>query len=1648
MKRLTIISRFIFVVLFAFFGVFSWAQSSLGGSGTSNDPYRIASAADWNTFAAAVNGGNNYSGKFIQLEADIPTDDEIYEGTIAVTTMAGVWSDTESERKPFSGTFRGNSKTITVSYYNDISGDYTAPFVYTNGATITNDLTVVGYITAPQGRAAGLIGINYGNKTKVNSNVTVKVNISGGDECAGIAVDGTNVEMSSCVYDGQIVVGAKSAGFCAIGDGTTKFNNCLFAPAQGSSIAKGENFMVGSFNTNSRRYYYTYNETPVVASTQGICVYESYDDVPDDGYFWVNYQLYDNNYYYVKGSGAIKGLASQYIQSNAQGGGITYDVTFDSHPTINTAVVVDPECYIADVVDKWENIIDINTIETGDYILRITGKEGYSKGVLRQDFKVIANIFEHGSGTEDDPYQIGSTSEWNDFANAVNGGYSFIGEFLKLTSDITVMVSNDESSDQIVGVMTNSGGESKWFSGTFDGDWHTIMFVVGTKIEPYIPGNNSPNSPFRVIDGATINNLRVTGAIYSTKKYNSGLVGFSYNTQSGNINYINNCTSSIVVKCNTISTVVTDCSSAGFLAENKSGKINFTNCIFDGSIDKGYALSAEKGAGFVSYNNGSEIVFTNCTMAGTITLTGKYATFNRNGKDKYNESYYITNYSGTSPQGKPALTVEPENAIVKRYTVSGTDYYVPGAVISGIEEKVYQYTGNDIEITTVVEYYGRTLVNNTDYKIILEKRNGSDYEIVSAINAAGDYHYIIRGADNYGGSNSTDIKVIQLNSWAALMEAMSQRKGTFDLTEDIVAENPLTTDEALRVKGDITLNLNGHTIDRNLDEKVEYGQVFRVESLAKLTINGPGTITGGYSWPGEGSIPGQTVYYDKRDGGGIHNMGSLVLHNVNIIDNQCEKGVAGNYIYSARGGGIYSGRGSSLVIEGGEIVNNIAPGGGGGVYSEGANPFTMTDVTVESNICESKGGGLRILTTGGAIANLTDCRIYMNMVDQDASQGAGVFLEGGELMMTRCEIMGNMASQQGAGFFSLNGKTTATDCNISYNGTYYEDPNNRGAGVCLNDNKGSYHSIFIMDGGIIESNNCTQNGGGIYVHDGAIFQVKGDVVIRDNFKAAMFVGSSSNNAYLDGSSVIEVIDDLGENAIINITPNGTGSRTYVVFAEGVSSVESLQHFAVDTDDYNIIIDEDGNIEVYEPYPWNITATWNGSIAENSSGAGTIPTETSDIKIHRAVRIPRGYVAQANSIIIDEFCDIIIEDGAELINSSANVAVMAQKNVVAADADAGTGWYLISSPVANPNIVEYTNLITDDGWNDTYDLFRFNEAAELQWENYRTGHADFTTLQNGRGYLYRNGEDHRIDIGGTLNVSDVDYNLTCAGTDALKGFHVIGNPYSHTVYKGNTTDNVHPAIPNTLLEEKYYVLNPTTGEWDLTDDGTAIAPMTGILVQAKDAGTLTITNSTEGKTVRSRNANGNNIWFTVANSSFEDKTCVEFKEGHGLNKIAHLNEEAPMLYVNHDGEDFASVNLSDNVRAFNLNFEAMTTGRYTLSVQAEGGFGYLHLLDRLTDNDIDLLKESEYEFIGSSADNAERFVVRLSPSTGSETDAETFAWQNGNDIIVEGEGELQVFDVTGRMVATQHINGVQTVNGLNNGVYIFRLEEMIQKIVVR
>lgn len=1628
----------------------------LAGSGSDDKPYTIANVNDWSTFAKTVENGYTYSEKTVKLTTDVGTADS------PITTMIGVWSSTEGNRKPFSGTFNGNNHVLTIRLSNSTSGNYTAPFVCTSGATI-KQVTVEGNINTSVGYAAGLIGGNYGAKTQVVNNVTVSVNItngnngSAGNYCAGVAVDGTYVEVSSCVYNGKIKAGNNSAGFIAIGNSTnTKVNNCFFAPAAESSISSGHNFVANNTYNRLATSYYT---SKVGSSTQGSRAYSSYGDVPSSG-FWMKKQLIDNNDYYVSGTGAITGLHSPYYQHSAQSGGIIFTVTFKESDL--TAVDVAPSYYTVTYLNG-ETPVNIIEIGTGDFTLKITGTEGYCKGTLTAAIHIDASIALDGTGTEADPYKISSDTDWNTFAKAVNAGHTFSGEFLKLTKKIELTINNKSNSDEIVGVVDNSasGTAQKWFSGTFDGGWDTIVFNVGKSDTAYTPGHPfSPSAPFRAIDGATIKNLTVEGSIYSKNKYNSGLVGYAFNTN----NNIISCTSSIIINCSKNEASESDCSSAGFVAENKKGTINFTNCIFNGQIDSGDLANAQKSAGFVSYNGGT-VNFTNCTMAGIIKLKKDIGTYYRKGTAKFSKAYYVNNYGGVD-KCIQATNTEPTESIARKYLVNSKTYYVPEAIVTGWETTTYTYIeGESITIDApTVTYYGRTLKRGKDYQI---KLNDVLVEGAITISTAGIHPLKIEGiGDNYGGSYTVNIKYVNFNSWAVVQAALAD--GSHDrvitLNDDIM---PATdTDRYLEVAGNVVLNLNGKTIDRNLTDSVVYGQVIRVREGANLTINGPGTIRGGFHYPGTDPIPPQGTYHDKRDGGGIHNMGNLVLNNVTVEYNKCVKEYWGSDDYTARGGGIYSGPGSSLEINGGKIESNEARGGGGGVYSEGANPFTMTNVNVGYNQSESKGGGVRVKTTGSNVAELTGCSIYLNLATAGQGEGGGVYMEGGELHMTDCEIMGNQSRYRGCGFYSIRGKTIATNCNISYNGSYSVEDTNFGGGICLSDD-----SKFIMDGGTIESNNSNANGGGIYVYSGTDFQLKGSVTIRDNYKASVATGAYDSNTYLYGAAVIKITGDI-TGSEINITPSTSGAKTYVTFAEGVEGgAEALACFKIDSNNHNIIIDEDGNIEVYEPYIWNKTDTWNGSIAGNSGGAETVPTSESILTIHRAVKIPSGYKAVADSITTDQFCDIIIEDGGELVvNKARSVAdVLAKKEIKAATTkNDATGWYLISSPAANPNIVSATNLITTGS--QKYDLYRYNEAADLQWENYRykdslgNAHTYFDILQDGRGYLYRNNNDYTLNIGGTLHVSDVScalsYNATTSPSGAentLKGFNIIGNPYSHTIYKGVETEDVHPAIPNgTLLEGKYYVLDAETGKWALTDDGTAIPPMTGILVQAKSAGTLTMKNSTEGEVVpesknsRANGADRKNIWFTVANSNYEDRTCVEFREGHGLNKIEHLNEEAPMLYIRHNNEDFASVDMNPEAKMFNLNFEAKTMGYYTLSVEPQGEYSYLHLIDKVTEKEIDLLEEQEYTFIGSTSDAANRFIVRMSLAEDpEETDNEVFAYQSGDEIVVTGEGELQVFDVMGRFVATYNVSGVQTVTKpITAGVYIVKLNEKTQKIIIK
>ena len=539
-------------------------------------------------------------------------------------------------------------------------------------------------------------------------------------------------------------------------------------------------------------------------------------------------------------------------------------------------------------------------------------------------------------------------------------------------------------------------------------------------------------------------------------------------------------------------------------------------------------------------------------------------------------------------------------------------------------------------------------------------------------------------------------------------------------------------------------------------------------------------------------------------------------------------------------------------------------------------------------------------------------------------------------------------------------------------------------------------------------------------------------------------GSYSRNVVISGKVKLEWVLGLYVNECSLCLKHGYGDVFYEKTTIGNSGF---------TYEFNMNCTSDSGINFLGTNTtlWRDATNWAGGIK---------PTSTSIVGIRGEVNVDQDVTITALNIYDDvkltinagitltvlgtiaemPGATIQIEDGGQLVNATAGINGFAKKEVSTwIAAPANYGWHAISTPVDNVAFAYVKNLT-----NATYNVYRYNEAA-MTWENSQNASNLFNSFENGHGYLYRRAAGETLEFNGTFNTSSVDYHLTYeAANDNLKGFHLIGNPYPHNIYKGTGT-----AILNTYLEDGFYTLLPD-GTWSAGLDNTdAIKPCQAILVQAKNTAadeTLVIKKVTTSGSAKEAEKT---IRFSVSNSQYEDVAYAIFKDGGGLNKIDHQNDEIQKLYINKDGSDFAVADIDDVTKAFNLNIKVVTTGRYTLKVNADGDFSYLHLLDRYSGNDVDLLVDGDYEFVAAPSDNANRFIVRLEYSEGSET-SDVFAYQNGDEIIVTGDGILQVYDVMGRMIATKYVNGRETQNfvSLPTGVYIFKLNGKTQKIVIK
>ena len=203
-----------------FDGKYYLSPTTSTNAGTEGDPYIIDDEADWASFAKWIEEHQDgFTGEYVQLAADI-----------TVSTPAG------TSEAPFSGTFLGNSHTITANI-TDTGNQGTALFRYINGATI-KDLTVDGTITGGM-HAAAIVGFAQGTGNSIR-NCVATADVSGGSHIGGILGHGTNsdIAISGCVFSGTMTGGGSAKGaFFGWGDngGTKSVTDCLYLMADGQN---------------------------------------------------------------------------------------------------------------------------------------------------------------------------------------------------------------------------------------------------------------------------------------------------------------------------------------------------------------------------------------------------------------------------------------------------------------------------------------------------------------------------------------------------------------------------------------------------------------------------------------------------------------------------------------------------------------------------------------------------------------------------------------------------------------------------------------------------------------------------------------------------------------------------------------------------------------------------------------------------------------------------------------------------------------------------------------------------------------------------------------------------------------------------------------------------------------------------------------------------------------------------------------------------------------------------------------------------------------------------------------------------------------------------------------------------------------------
>jgi len=1216
-----------------------------------------------------------------------------------------------------------------------------------------------------------------------------------------------------------------------------------------------------------------------------------------------------------------------------------------------------------------------------------------------------------GAGTEESPYLISSADEWNTFAANVSNGNNYSGKYIKLSNNISV---------------STMAGNS--FSGTFDGNGKTITANIS---------GTGTMALFNSLNGGTIKNLTVAGSI------SGGIHTAALLVTLGNsgTNLIENC----VVTANI------NCSSShmgGFLAHGNESNITIRGCVFKGKMTGG---SSAKG---VFYGWGSSPgTVTGCLyiMAngqdtdgldlakgnGTVTVTNCYKTTN---VGSYGTEPLI---SAQAPSGIGNL--EQDYGILKVFQnglqYDGKYYYAPATSNGSFTENDpyiinssddwndfvrnvsigHSYSGQYVKLASNITFNTMAMVGGIT-------QIGESYQPFSGT-FDGDGHTITF----FGGSNSRFIAPFKCVSGATIKNLHTE--GTFSGTYD--------------VSGKLLAGIVG----------VSYGSttITGCRSSVKLTdYAADGTLAGIVGGMAGGSL---TISGCVFDGSMARNTGNHPAHCV---------GIAG-YEYAATTAI------SNTLFAPSELTVSIINDGYTNTFTNDGDA-TITNCYYTRTLGTEQGiGAISTTQAPQGIGNLLQDYGMVTAYEHGLLFGgkyyfapatsAGTGTEGDPYIISNSDQwLTFVAWVNGGESFSaesFSGKYVRLTQDISISTPV-------GSRVSDSDNK-PFSGTFLGDGHTITVTLTDDGKQGLapfrYIDGATIKNLKvAGTIASSQYHSAGVVGFASGTNTIEGCVVTATLNISSDYAggIIGHGLTSTTTITGCVFAGTINGVDGNH----------------GNIGGIWGWSDNATPTLEDCMEAGTytniasmhpmglqSNKGTI---TNCYYVNPQVGEPRNACtvsgakqAYAFTTTHDDLGELeqdygmvqayengILYDGTYYVALTNSISLTVEGYGESTESD---HWAFIASPVEGSIEAETVGNIFSAS---EYDLYRFNPSVDLEWENWKQeGDHHHFNLENGRGYLYATKETKTLGFSGTFNEDD---EMTIANLP--QGFNLVGNPFTTDAY----------------INKPYYTLNEDGSAILSTTSQAAIAPCHGVIVEVDGNGTVTFS-----KTAPAATANQGMLNITVAEQKADtrgastgsataiDNAIVRFGEGEQLGKF-HFGNPSANISIPQGGKEYAVANVNvgtdvaRNVSTNEMpaNFKASKDGEYTISFNPENvEFDYLHLIDNLTGSDVDLLAlrqaqgPASYTFTAKTTDYASRFRLVFSASGDACEPSGNFAFISNGNIIVNGEGTLQVVDVTGRVIVCRdasHASAIST-SRMTPGIYVLRLIEgnnvRIQKIVI-